>query len=171
MWSCSTERILIPHWRLQLLYQERTRPRWRGGETHVEHSRRARLGLEFRSQDGVRAGLRLEGCYLHAADRVDETGGLFSLIWQRRRQSSSYTFHLSRFLSASYNSRIYEFEYHLPGTLSIRPLYGDGWRLYAMGGVQWRFLSIVGRYRYECSQHRGRALHNIGLQVDFQTGE
>ena len=121
VWSCSTERILLPNWHLQLLYQERTRPRWRGGEKQLEYRRRGRLGVEFRSRDGMRARVRLEGCHLRLGGGLEERGGLFSLIWQRQRQSSSYTFHLSRFLSNSYNSRIYEFEYHLPGTLSIRP--------------------------------------------------
>ena len=168
VWSFATERKLLPSWHLQLLYEERTRPRWRAGERVFEHRGRGRLGVEFRDRDGIQARLRLEGCHLRRGDGVEERGGLLSLLWQRRRQSSSYTFHLSRFLSHSYRSRIYEFEYHLPGTMSIRPLYGDGWRLYAMGGVQWRGLKIVARYRHERSQLRGGALHNIGLQVDFQ---
>jgi hypothetical protein len=69
--------------------------------------------------------------------------------------------HGSLFAVDSYASRLYE--YDLPGAVSIRPLYGDGWRLYMLISRRWRGIEIALRYRL---QRAGDTRHYAGVLVD-----
>ncbi len=170
VWSLGTEHPLAPRWHAQLLYQDRKGPRWRDGASHSERSRRGRVGITYRAGPRARVGFRLEGRCLRDTGRGSEIGGMTSLLWQGKWGVARYTFHLSRFSTASYRTRIYEFEYDLPGTVSIRPLYGDGWRFYLLAGFRWRPVEVGGRYRYQRRLGGEKPLHYFGLQVDCRIG-
>ncbi len=90
----------------------------------MERSRRGRV--EWRGRIGERqAALRLEGRFVGGVGGT-EMGGLGSMRFRDLWRSVRYVLHLSRFLTDSYAARIYEYEYDLPGAVSIRPLYGQG---------------------------------------------
>ena len=55
--------------------------------------------------------------------------------------------------------------------MSIRPLYGDGGRFYALIGRKWRYLQCTGRYRYQQSGKNYTALHHYGFQLDIRIGK
>ena len=93
-----------------------------------------------------------------------------SVRGRRQGHRVSAVLHLTRFLTPSYATRVYEFEYDLPGAVSIRSLYGDGWRAYMLLGWRWRALCITGRYRLQQLDRAGGALHYGGLQIDLQVG-
>ena len=153
VWGLELERRLRLHWRLRAVYQQRLRP------SSQERGRRARMDLE----QGSRLRLRVESRWWK--DREEEWGSMASLRWKEKWESWSCVFHFSRFRTASYGTRIYEFEYDLPGAVSIRPLYGSGWRFYNLVGVQWGGFQFSGRYRLQ------RALevrHYGGLQFDVK---
>ena len=78
------------------------------------------------------------------------------------------TLHLSRFRTESYATRIYEYEVDFPGAVSIRLLYGSGWRGYALVAVGWRGWVLSGRYQLQ----RDRQIRRYGgVQVDWVGGE
>ena len=55
-------------------------------------------------------------------------------------------------------------EYDLPGANSIRPLHGNGWRLYVRTALRWRTLEMTLRYRLQT----GKPLrHQFGFQADL----
>ena len=113
-----------------------------------------------------RLRLRLEGRVLNDG-RGGETGGLAALLWKGRWRLVHLVLHFTRFLTDSYYTRIYEYEYDLPGAVSIRPLYGDGWRCYALAGVKLGAWEFSGRYRY---QRDVKVRHYGGLQMDMRLG-
>ena len=167
-WGVSLERRLRKHLKGRMLYQEDLRPRWREGQSLQERSRRLRAELEFGRGKGMldRLRLRLEGRVLNDG-RGGERGGLAALLWKGRWRPVRLVFHLTRFLTDSYYTRIYEYEYDLPGAVSIRPLYGEGWRSYALVGVKWGAWEFSGRYRY---QRDVKVRHYGGVQVDMRLG-
>ena len=165
VWGANVEWRLGQRGRALALYQDRRAPRWKQAIVGVERSRRGRV--EWRYRDGERqVVLRLEGRRVDDRDGA-ELGGMGSVRWSDRRGKGRYVLHLSRFATDSYAARIYEFEYDLPGVVSIRPLYGGGWRFYILAGGQWRALQLTGRYRYQ----QGRsAPHYWGMQVEKRGG-
>ena len=86
---------------------------------------------------------------------------------QDRRQ---YVLHLSRFFTQSYDARIYEYERDLPGSVSIRPLYGNGWRGVAMvQGELGRGFSMALRCRHQRAGGERRRRDTLtGLQIDYE---
>ncbi len=153
VWGLELGRRLRLDWRLRAVYQQRLRP------SSQERGRRARIELE----QGTRLRLRLEGRWWK--DREEEWGSMASLRWKDKWESWSCVFHFSRFRTPSYGTRIYEFEYDLPGAVSIRPLYGSGWRFYSLVGVKWGGFQFSGRYRL---QRDPEVRHYAGLQFDVK---
>ena len=184
VWGLSAARQLARRWRLRALFQERRSPLWLEGISHSECGRRGRLELGYDRRNGTRLDLRLEGRRRtigapNAGSRGSEdqatsrggsaeTGGMVSLRGRQQGRRFSAVLHLSRFLTPSYATRVYEFEYDLPGAVSIRPLYGDGWRAYILLGWRCRGLRITGRYRLQQRHQAAGALHYGGLQIDLQ---
>jgi len=68
----------------------------------------------------------------------------------------------------TWNTRIYEFEPDLPGAVSIRPLYGNGWRVNGLVRLERGVWELSGRYRYQRDRRRR---HYGGIQVDLRFGE
>ena len=89
----------------------RLRGRWSPGDLRLE----ARLA-------GVRSGGR--------------RGAALGLGGRRRTPRGEWSVQATRYRTGGYAARIYEYEQDLPGSVSIRPLYGDGWRVCALAGVR-----------------------------------
>jgi len=120
--------------------------------------RRARADL------GWRAGPFLELSARAEARRApqNQRGRLYACRAAGHWQGLEWTFHLSRFHTTAYASRLYEYEYDLPGAFGLRPLYGTGWRWYLLAAHTWGPLRLAARYRHQ----QGR--HHAGLQVDLE---
>ena len=151
VWGMELGSRLRRDWKWRAVYQQRLR------SPSPSPGRRAGMDLE----KGTRLRLRLESRWVNASG--GERGDMASVRWRERRKSWSFVFHFSRFRTSSYGTRIYEFEYDLPGAVSIRPLYGSGWRFYTVLGVEWSGLRLGGRYRL---QRDAEARHYAGLQFD-----
>lgn len=119
---------------------------------------RGRLNLSWTPQPRLELAGRIEA----RRDGKAQQGRLLSWRVAGQWRRLEWTCHLSRFHTSSYASRLYEYEYDLPGTLSIRPLYGKGWRWYLLAAHTWGALRLAGRYRHQ----QGR--HHVGLQLDLE---
>ena len=74
--------------------------------------------------------------------------------------------HLSRFRVDSWDARIYEFEYDLPGAVSVRALNGKGWRAYGL--LEFGKAPVAASFRYRFERRRGREDgHLAGFQLDL----
>ena len=156
-WSGELETRVGRQARLDAHLQTVERLKWSSGGRERDHTRRFRLDLHLRG-----AKLRVEGRQNKGLS--SDRGGLVSALWRYRGRHLSGVVHLSRFHTGAYAARIYEYEYDLPGAYSIRPLYGNGWRIYTRTGFAWGSLRIVLRYRLQS----GRPLrHHAGVQVDL----
>ena len=63
-------------------------------------------------------------------------GAALGLGSRRRTPRGEWSLQATRYRTGGYAARIYEYERDLPGSVSIRPLYGDGWRVCALGGLR-----------------------------------
>lgn len=148
-WSLSAP--LPPSLRLEL-----------SGQQNPGQDRRGRLKLRWTPQRRLELAARIEGRRLQGKGKAAAWGRLFSWRAAGQWQRLEWTCHLSRFHTSAYASRLYEYEYDLPGALSIRPLYGKGWRWYLLAARTWGPLRLAGRYR----QQQGR--RDAGLQLDLE---
>ena len=103
-----------------------------------------------------------------------QAGVNFSVRWSRHREKRHLVLHLSRFQTESYDVRIYEYERDFAGSVSIRPLYGDGWRGYAMIRLEMgRGVAVAVRCRHQrvgvSERRRGDTL--TGLQIGYEGPE
>ena len=134
--------------------------RGRGGglpaRASARDSRRLRLDLERGNWT-----LQAQGLRLFIADRRDEWERALALRWRLRQAWGSATLHGSQFHTHSYASRLYE--YDVPGTVSVRPLYGEGWRLYGLVSLRWQDLDLSVRYRL---QRDRRTRQDVALQIE-----
>jgi hypothetical protein len=151
------------HWRLKrwqgrFLWQGRSRPRWSAGRLWQDRTRRGRLDIER----GIWV-IQGQSLRLWKAGGGDEWGGVLALRGRWQQPWGHFVLHGSLFAVDSYASRLYEYEYDLPGAVSIRPLYGDGWRLYMLIARRWRGIEIALRYRL---QRAGDTRHYAGVLVD-----
>ena len=157
-WGGELERRLGRGWAMRGQWQRRLRPHWADERLHGERSHKWRVDVE-------RGAGRWRGEVVrwHRAAR-----GEWGLLSSARFKVRWLTLHVSRFRTDSYASRIYEYEYDLPGAVSIRPLYGTGWRGYGMVAVTWRGWVLSGRYRVQRDE---RIRHYGGVQVDWTRGD
>lgn len=146
-------------WRGRLLWQERLRPRWGGEHLERDHTRRGKFDIE--RGNWLLQGQRL---YLGRRGRSDEWGSTWALRGRWQGPRKHLVIHGSYFATDSYASRLYEYEYDVPGTVSIRPLYGEGWRFYLLAALRWRAGEIALRYRLE---RAGRVRHHIGVVLEL----
>ena len=63
-------------------------------------------------------------------------------------------------------TRIYEYEQSLPGSVSLPPLYGDGWRIYALLRPHLGATRLALRYRREGREGQSPR-HRVGVQIDL----
>ena len=120
--------------------------------------RRGRVELSWSRREYLELAGRCEGCQATGGQR----GLLCSLRATRQWRHLALTGHLSRFHTSSYASRLYEYEYDLPGAFGIRPLYGQGWRWYLLAAHTWGPLRLAARFRRQQGQHQA------GLQLDLE---
>ncbi|MEW6751543.1 MAG: hypothetical protein AB1505_11290 [Candidatus Latescibacterota bacterium] len=167
-WGAAGQRGLGKTHALRLQLRQDAAPRWTGGAPVAERTRSGRLEIEWRRPPpgprGTLLRLRLEERRLHRSPGRGEGGRLASLLGRAGGGGWRAVLHLSGFLTDSYATRIYEYEYDLPGTVTVRPLYGRGWRLCALLSRAWAGGEVSGRYRL---QRDGRTRHHGGLQVDL----
>ena len=110
--------------------QRRRSSGWSQGSQVFPVTERARVRGRW-SPGGLRLEARLEGV---------RSGGLrgaaLGLGSRRRTPRGEWSLQATRYRTGGYAARIYEYERDLPGSVSIRPLYGDGWRVCALGGLR-----------------------------------
>ena len=166
-WGAQAERRLGRGWRVAAATQVRAGAAYSRGVERRETSRRARVDLQ-RQTGGQRWRLRCEGRAVRSGG-VGELGALASLAWRWRGRRGELALHGSGFRTPSYASRLYEYETDLPGAVSILPLYGSGWRAYAVARLKWRGWTVGLRYRQGAA--RGRPTRREGaLQLDLLAG-
>lgn len=168
-WGASAKWRPVRRLEARMLFREDRRPYWREEQSVKERSRRLRAELEWGRGKGrlARLRLRLEGRHLGRSPGEDEGGGVLGMLWKGQGKRGYCVVHFTGFSTESYFSRLYEYEYDLPGAVSIRPLYGRGWRGYALVGVKGKRLEISGRYRLQRDQ---RTRQYGGVQVDVRMG-
>ncbi|MBQ42049.1 MAG: hypothetical protein CME15_06280 [Gemmatimonadetes bacterium] len=151
-------------WYWKVAVQGKLRGRWRGGNPFGESSQRLRTELlkgTGSNQLRLRAELkRLEG------EGGGELGALVSARVARSLAGRTGILHLSRFRTDSYITRIYEYEQSLPGSVSLPPLYGDGWRIYALLRPHLGATRLALRYRREGREGQSPR-HRVGVQIDL----
>lgn len=149
------------------LYREDRQPRWREEQSREERSRRMRVELEFRRGKGLLVRLRLEGRRLDRGGESPELGQLVGILAKGGWRAVHIALHGTRFQTDSYASRLYEYEYDLPGMVSVRPLYGKGWRGYALMGLKGKRWAFNWRYRLQSD----REIRQYGgVQIDIRLG-
>jgi len=152
---------------VRALYREDRQPRWREERSIAERSRRMRVELECRRGKGLLGRLRLEGRRLDRGEESPEFGWLIGMLGRGGWRAVNITLHCTRFRTDSYGSRLYEYEYDLPGMVSVRPLYGKGWRGYALVGLKGKRWSFNWRYRLQLD---GEIRQYGGVQIDIRLG-
>lgn len=146
VWGASLHRSLRPDLQLELAAQQRS-----GAEA------RTRAELSWSPYARRELAARFEFCRTTAGQR----GRLFSLRATSQGPRLRWTWHLSRFHTGGYASRLYEYEYDLPGAFGIRPLYGRGWRWYLLAAHTRGPLRLAARFRRQQGQQQA------GLQLDL----
>jgi hypothetical protein len=138
-------------------WQRRLRPRWADERLVQERSHKWRLDLE-------RGAWRWRGEWVRWQRAARAEWGLLGSV---RFKTRWLTLHVSRFRTDSWWTRIYEYEVDLPGAVSIRPLYGTGWRGYVLVEIAYRGWRLSSRYRIQRDQ---RLRHYGGVQIDWTRG-
>ena len=156
-WGGELRRRLGHHWAMRGQWQRRLRPHWADERLVQERSHKWRLDLEWGDWRW-----RGELVRWHRAARAE-----WGLLGSVRFKTRWLTLHVSRFRTDSWWTRIYEYEVDLPGAVSIRPLYGTGWRGYALVEIAYRGWRLSSRYRIQRDQ---RLRHYGGVQIDWTRG-
>jgi hypothetical protein len=158
---------ISPRWRLESSLQRRRRLRASG----LPHDRRLAVRIDAIGEGPRQAAtLRLRGEWrrVRIQSETPQRGVNVSVSWRQKRALSDYAVHLSRFATDSYDARIYEYERDFPGSVSIRPLYGNGWRAYVLVRRTWtERLTLALRCRHERDAAGQRRSTLTGLQVDY----
>lgn len=152
--------------------QRRAGSLWLAGAPAAERTARVRGRLRWQP-GGFEADAQLQGAAYHrraaAGDDRRERALCASLAVQRRRPRAAWSAHVARFRGDGYGARVYEVERDLPGAVSIRPLYGDGWRLALLAGVRAGRAQLWVRARFE--DRRGEVpRRGFGVQLEVGAG-
>ena len=126
----SWRRRPVRHLEVTADVQRRRRSDWSGGSQSFPVTERARVRGRWSPGD-LRLEARLEG-----VRTGDQEGVALALGSRRRTPRREWSLQATRYRTGGYATRIYEYEKDLPGAVSIRPLYGDGWRVCALAGVR-----------------------------------
>jgi len=171
-WGLETGRALRRRMWVALALQRRQSSHWRASSGAYETRQiRGRLDGTYRF-GGIDQGrwtgsarLRLEGTRHREAGGDVDDGLAASISLKGKGRGLDYALLLTRFTTDSYGARLYEYEWDLPGTISVRPLFGAGWRAVALSRWRWGQFSLAVRYR--CYRDRERAAQLLGLQVEI----
>ena len=153
-------------WNPKLSLRQRLKPVWKQGEAATEKSRKIRFDLQRKGDGRLQMlRLRLESGQVWTGSQSDRASNA-SVSARLRLGALRCSGHLSRFRVDSWDARIYEFEYDLPGAVSIRALNGEGWRAYGLLELGKAPVAASLRYRFE--RRRGREDgHLASLQLDL----
>ena len=153
-------------WNPKLSLRQRWKPVWKQGEAATARSRKVRFDLQRKGEGRLRMiRLRLETGRVRTGSGTDRAANA-SVAVRLRLGALRCSGHLSRFRVDSWDARVYEFEYDLPGAVSIRALNGQGWRAYGLLELAAGPASASFRYRFE--RRRGRENgHLASLQLDL----
>lgn len=142
--------------RVRVVLRGTRRPAWVDGQVRAEYRMRGYVDIE-RGKWAVQSQL----ARWQRGGAPVEWGRALSLRWRVQQRAWRGVMHASTFLSDSFASRLYEYEYDVPGAVTIRPLYGRGERVYALVGRRWGGVHIFVRYRLQRDvrwRHYGGAL-------------
>ncbi len=153
----------IRGWQGRLLWQERSRPRWQLERLWQDRTRRGRFDVER-----GRWSLQGQQLRLWRSGGGREWGRALTLRGRWQQPWGRLVAHGSLFATDSHASRLYEYEYDLPGAVSIRPLYGRGWRCYVLATLRWRAGEMALRYRLE---RAGAIRHFAGIFIELHSGD
>lgn len=151
-WGTSSRQLL-------LALRGTHRSRWKNERIAVEMRTRMRLAWTQRAWT-----VQTQWLHWNQARSLDEWGRAVSLRWRNLGQRVRSVIQLSTFWTDSYRSRMYEYEYDLPGTVSFRPLYGKGVRAYLLVGRRWKGVEWSFRYRL---QRDRQWRHHIGGFIEW----
>ena len=153
-------------WNPKLSLRQRLKPVWKQGEATTAKSRKVRFDLQRKGDGRLQMlRLRLESGRVRTGAQSDRASNA-SVSARLRLGELRCSGHLSRFRIDSWDARIYEFEYDLPGAVSIRALNGEGWRAYGLLELEKAPVAASLRYRFE--RRRGREDgHLASFQLDL----
>ena len=154
---------------LQTRYQAERQPRLVSGSVLSERAWRLAVDLEKGGRPNPVRRVRLRAAHGAVATEpgAANTGTLLSLLLQASRPGVVTVVHVTGYRTDGFAGRLYEAEYDLPGTASIRPLYGQGVRAYALLTARLGPASLSFRYRWQRDTVTRRYL---GGQVDLTGG-
>ena len=154
-------------WNPKLSIRQRLKPVWKEGAALTAKSRKVRFDLQRKGEGSLgMIRLRLETGQVRTGAQPDRAANA-SVVVRLRLRGLRCSAHVSRFRVDSWDARIYEFEYDLPGAVSIRALNGEGWRAYGLLELGKAPLAASFRYRFE--RRRGREDgHLAGFQIDLK---
>ena len=148
--------------RVEAEVQRRRRSKWTADTARRVTVDRARLRARWTPRR-LEAAAQVDG-----ARSADAVGCAAGLVVRRRGPRLDLTLHGTRFRTDGYDARLYGYERGLPGTVSIPPLYGDGWRLNGVAGVRLGPLWLWARGRLEI-RAREATRYLCGLQAEIET--
>ena len=189
-WGADITRAAGSAVRITFAGQRRRVTRWsRDVGPFLERSSRGRMQMQLAIKSSGRSWLRgnarvrLETRRVRSTDGDDgpcptpgecppgrdDRGLLLSASWRSSASTVRHTLHVSRFVTDAYAARIYEFEHDVPGTVSVRPLSGNGWRAYGL--VRWRRkqTELTLRYRLQIDRRTGRINQLASMQLDISS--
>jgi len=170
VWGGLLQSQIGRHWHLDTTLQQRRRLRSAGSPHDYSLDVRVDAIRDLAGQ-GTAVRLRSEWKRVRVQSEGPQAGVNISMSWKKQQGTRHYAFHLSRFLTPSYDARIYEYERDFPGSVSIRALYGDGWRGVAMvRGELGRGFFLALRCRHQRVGGEPRRLDTLtGLQIDYES--
>ena len=153
-------------WNPKISLRQGLKPVWKEGEAATAKSRKVRFDLRRNGKGRLRmVRLRLETGRVRTGSRTDRAANASAAV-RLRLGALRCTGHLSRFRVDSWDARIYEYEYEVPGAVSIRALNGAGWRAYGL--LELRKAPVAASLRYRFERRRGREDgHLASVQLDL----
>ena len=153
-------------WNPKLSLRQRLKPVWKQGEATAAKSRKIRFDLQQKGEGRLQMlRLRLESGQVRTGSQSNRASNA-SVSARLRLGALRCSGHLSRFRVDSWDARIYEFEYDLPGAVSIRALNGVGWRAYGL--LELGKAPVAATFRYRFERRRGREDgHLASFQLDL----
>ena len=156
-------------WNPKLSLRQRLKPVWKEGAAGTAKSRKFRCDLQRKGNGRLQMiRLRLETGQVRTGPQTARAANA-SVAVRLRLRGLRCSVHISRFRVDSWDARIYEFEYDLPGAVSIRALNGEGWRAYGLLELGKAPLAASFRYRFERRRGRGDG-HLASFQLDLTGG-
>ena len=167
LYGLEVKRRLPLNGHINVFFQRDHFKRWRRGGALDEQGYRVRTEAIYEIASTTELKGRLEIRRVKTTKAKIVTSRLVSMRLRRQYDKLSSVLHVSCFKVPTYVARIYEYENTMPGTVNIPPLYGYGWRFYALVNIRLGVKQYIFRYRWK-KVRRQRAEHQWGVQIDWQ---